>query len=147
MKRYKGYFLLEAMVVVAICSLFLALPRRSLSGHGKGMKEENAVVFMGAIIGEMRLSAETMTARKFQAYGSTLELYKPGNLLRKRVYLSKNSRVATLKLNNPSFGIGPNYSFEIFNMTTSTGILQFYKDNVKECEVMVNFGTQAFDIR
>lgn len=147
MKRYKGYFLLEAMVVIAICSLFLALPKRSLSGHGTGAREENAIVFMGAIIGEMRLSAQTMTVRKFQAYGSTLELYKPGNILRKRVYLSQNSKVATVKLNNPSFGIGPNYSFEIFNMTTSTGTLIFYRDNVKECEVMVNFGTQAFDIR
>lgn len=138
---------MEVIVVIAILSLFLSLPRRSFDGGQKGLREENAVVFMGAIIGEMRLSAETMTSRKFQAYNSTLELYKPGNLLRKRVYLSSNSRVATLKLNNPSFGIGPNYSFEIFNMTTSTGILQFYKDNVKECEVMVNFGTQAFDIR
>lgn len=147
MRRFKGYLLMEAMVVVAICSLFLALPKRTLSGQGKGAKEENAVVFMGAIIGEMRLSAETMTVRKFQAYGSTLELYRPGNILRKRVYLSPNSRVSTLKLNNPTFGIGPNYSFEIFNMTTSTGVLQFYRDNVKECEVMVNFGTQVFDIR
>jgi Tfp pilus assembly protein FimT len=147
MKRYRGYFLMEAMVVIAICSLFLALPKRTLSGHAKGAREENALVFMGAIIGEMRLSAETMSVRKFQAYGSTLELYKPGNILRKRVYLSQNSRMATLKLNNPTFGIGANYSFEIFNMTTSTGVLQFYRDNVKECEVMVNFGTQAFDIR
>lgn len=138
---------MEVIVVIAVLGLFFSLPRRSFDSGSKGLREENAVVFMGAIIGEMRLSAETMTARKFQTYNSTLELYKPGNLLRKRVYLSRDSRVATLKLNNPSFGIGPNYSFEIFNMTTSTGILQFYKDNVKECEVMVNFGTQAFDIR
>lgn len=137
---------MELIIAIALISLILPSPKRTASEGSIQYKEDAAIIFMGTVIGELRKSAETKSIRRIYMPDSTIRIYK-GTVLLKKIQLPSGSKVTMTGVTNLEIGAGPNWYYDITGVPSANGRVYFHIGGVKQCEIMVNFGTQTMDIR
>lgn len=146
MRRYEGRLLVELIMAIALMALILPSPKRTASEEKISYKEDAAIIFMGTMIGELRQSSETKSVRRVYIPDSTIRIYK-GTLLLKKIQLPSGSKLTMTGVTTLDIGAGPNWYYDITGVPSANGRVYFHQGGVKQCEIMINFGTQAMDIR
>lgn len=146
MRRYEGRLLMELLVAIALMALIFPSPKRTAAEGSVSYKEDAAIMFMGTVIGELRKSAETKSIRRIYIPDSTIRIYK-GTLLLKKIQLPSGSKLTMTGVTTLEIGTGPNWYYDITGVPSANGRVYLHTGGVKQCEIMINFGTQAMDIR
>jgi len=147
MRTFKGTLLLEAMIVVTIFGLIAALFVSQRPREEKGKGEEAGVIFMGALLEEMRDSSESERLNHLYVRGDTLIHLNSNRVEKKRTYLPEGVKVLFRSTIDPKFTTGLSYSFSINQLSYQSGELTFVKDGGAYLRMMINFGSYTMDLR
>ncbi|ETA82432.1 hypothetical protein [Youngiibacter fragilis] len=137
---------MELLIAIVLMALLLPSPKRTAAEGSVSYKEDAAIMFMGTVIGELRKSAETKSIRRIYIPDATIRIYK-GTVLLKKIQLPSGSKLTMTGVTTLEIGAGPNWYYDIAGVPSANGRVYFHLGGVKQCEIMINFGTQAMDIR
>lgn len=147
MKTYRASLLLEGLVAISIISVILVLFASLKPKEVKGAKEEAGVIFMGVLLGEMRDSSESELLNHLSLKGDVILHLNNARLEKKRTYLPEGIKMVYSSTADPTFNIGPNYSFIVNQEGRKSGEVIFVKDGQTFLRMMINFGSYVIDIR
>jgi len=147
MKTYRASLLFEGLVALSIISVLVVLFASARPKEVKEIKEEAGVIFMGALLGEMRESSESQKLSHLSVKGDVMIHLNNARLEKKRTYLPEGTKMVFGSSSDPIFNVGPNYSFVINQEGRKSGELIFIKEGQVYLRMMINFGSYIIDIR
>lgn len=147
MKTYRASLLLEGLVAISIISVLTVLIAGTRPKEMKEIKEEAGVIFMGALLGEMRESSESQKLNHLSMKGDVMIHLNNARLEKKRTYLPEGTKMYYSSAADPTFNIGLNYSFIVNQEGRRSGELNFLKEGQTYLRMMINFGSYIIDIR
>jgi len=147
MKTYRASLLFEGLVALSIISVITVLFANAKPREAKEIKEEAGVIFMGALLGEMRESSESQKVCHLSVKGDVMIHLNNARIEKKRTYLPEGTRMVFSIFDDPTFNVGPNYSFEINLGGRKSGEIIFIREGKSYLRMMINFGSYIIDIR
>lgn len=147
MKTYRASLLFEGLVALSIISVLTVLIVGARPKEMKEIKEEAGVIFMGALLGEMRESSESQKLNHLSLKGDVMIHLNNARLEKKRTYLPVGTKMFFSSAADPTFNIGVNYSFMVNQEGRKSGELNFLKEGQTYLKMMINFGSYIIDIR
>lgn len=147
MKTYRASLLLEGLVALSIISVITVLFVAARPKEVKGIGEEAGVIFMGALLGEMRESSESQKLNHLSLKGDVMIHLNNARLEKKRTYLPEGTKMVFSSAADPTFNIGLNYSFMVNQEGRKSGEVIILKEGQTFLRMMINFGSYIIDIR
>lgn len=147
MKTYRGSLLLEGLVALSIISVISVMFISARPKEVKEIGEEAGVIFMGALLGEMRESSESQKLNHLSLKGDVVIHLNNKRQEKKRTYLPEGIKMVFSSAADPTFNIGLNYSFMLNQEGRKSGEVIFIKDGKTFLRMMINFGSYVIDIR
>ena len=147
MKTYRASLLLEGLIALSIISVLTVLFLAARPKEVKEVGEEAGVMFMGVLLGEMRESSESQKLNHLSLKGDVMVHLNHARLEKKRTYLPEGTKMVFSSAADPTFNIGPNYSFMVNQEGRKSGEVIILKNGQTFLRMMINFGSYIIDIR
>lgn len=142
----RGGLLVEALVALTLLCLFLAFEAKATPPQPRLHREESAVVFLGVLLGEMRVSQETLTMQQIRPHEHLLVVSQGGRTLHRKE-LDTGVSLMLPEGGGLRFQTGVNFNYSVNDQFGRSGLVYVSREGVLECRIMMNFGTFVMDLR
>lgn len=142
----RGGLLVEVLVALVLFSMFLSFEAKATPPQPGLHREESAVVFLGVLLGELRISQETLGMQQVRPHEHLLVVSQGGRTLHRKE-LDSGVSLMLPEGGGLRFQTGVNFNYSVNDQFGRSGLIYVSREGGVECRIMMNFGTFVMDLR